>query len=513
MPCKETQVYWHELPTPHPPWKTAEEMRLCVLESRRATAQEGRRAWHGGGSAASPSRVMAPRALLTRAQISNRSTHLRMSSTLRVERPALYKGVVAEPHATPLRVVNLIMEHLQQRLVTVNEAAEVVERVALHFSTLTQSSQCPPAGKSGGQSARPRRSRSARVMESVLSQTQTQDNVRGGHASSQSTATVGGAAAASLSLALHDSLVLSAIEEFCDARGLVFRRLTKTDLHGMRHRISTVEAVPHRRVVLLADRSDPVFAVMFGMSRRTTPEPFVVATLALDGKTPASLRRYQKEETRVTQLFCMAPAPVPWRRAVKNISISTLRDEFAVASIEVDGGEMEGPYHRSRSDALDAGTGAAPSSRKRRRNDSVELIGAEEEEEEEEDAGAISEHANDGEVNMVNGSAASAASVLLSTTCVPLEHRCLGKVPLFSSPSGVSDDDDAAVSRGLATPSPSSPPVDVEDPLLRLPRSEGATQRRNPRHRVWYYRLLPRSASDYTLRLHTDAAGEEQPSH
>ncbi|CAJ1993128.1 class I transcription factor A subunit 2 [Leishmania donovani] len=514
MPAKETQVYWHDLPAPRPPWRNAEELKQCVLESKRIAAQMARQQWRSVCGAVPALQSSIPRALLSRAEQVSRAERLRDRATRHIERPVLFRRVVPEPHATPLQVVNLIMEHLRQRPVLTAEAAEVAERVTLHFKMLTQSSQ----HRREGGASRPRCNRGGAgprgggtATESVLSQVQEQDDTRLGLTSSQ--ATIGGTAG-SLSMALQDSLLLDTVAEFCAARELVFRRLSRADLRDMRHRVSSVEAVPYRRVVVLADRHDPIFAVLFGVSRQVTPEPFVVSALQLDGKTPESIARYRKTEAPVTQVFCMAPAPVPWRRITTNISVSTLRDEFVVAVIERDedeetaGADKNGDQvltHRSGAKrGRTAVTSAAARPRKMQRQRLVDLLGGDEEEEGE--MGLVSDAGEDGDAEaavILNPAATPTVVSSSATERVPLERRWLGSAPLFSGTTQLAETAPGEVAVELAGPTRGA-----YDPLLNLPRSEGAARRRGSLQRAWYRRLLPKGADDFMARMHTYQANE-----
>ncbi|KAG5467441.1 hypothetical protein CUR178_01084 [Leishmania enriettii] len=516
MPTKKTQVYWHDLPTPRPPWRNAEELKQCVLESRRVTAQIEQQRWRHVRGDASFLRASVPRVLPSRVRLAGRADRMRHRATRQIECPAVFRRVVPEPHATPLQVVNLIMEHLRQRPVLSAEAVEVVERVTLHFNTLTQSSQRPVAGRSAGGGSQPpcsdgcAGSRDLGVATaSVLSQVQQQDGARVVLTPSQATVGASGGTVGSLSMALQDSLLLDTVAEFCAARGLVFRRLSRADLRGMHHRISSVEAVPHRRVVLLADRHDPIFAVLFGVSRQVTPEPFVVSALQLDGKTPESMQRYRKAEASVTQVFCMAPAPVPWRRITRNISVSTLRDEFAVAVVELDGSEESAGADKFdygfSSDGIAKKRRCAPATsvnaplRRAKRQRTVDLLGGDEEEMEYE-RDFLSAAGTDGHEEATIILEPEVTSSLKSSSGaerVPLERRWLESAPLFPAAAQRAE----ASARGVAT-EPTDLANQEDDPLLTLPRSEGAARRRGSHHRVWYRRLLPKSSGDFIARMH-----------
>ncbi|GET92832.1 hypothetical protein, conserved [Leishmania tarentolae] len=517
MPTKETQVYWHGLPTPRPPWRNAEELKQCVLESKRVSAQMARHQWRSVCGAVPSLEKSISRALPSRVEQITRAERLRDLATRHIERPVMFRRVVPEPHATPLQVVNLIMEHLRQRPVLLAEAAEVAERVTLHFNMLTQSSQRPQEGvasrlRCNRGAAGSRGARSA--TESVLSQVQRQDDTRLGLTSSQATMGTGGGTAGSLSLALQDSLLLDTVAEFCAVRGLVFRRLSRSDLRNMRHRVSSVEAVPHRRVVVLADRDAPIFAVLFGVSRQVTPEPFVVSALQLQGKAPESIPRYRKAEAPATQVFCMAPAPVPWRRITTNISVSTLRDEFVVAVIELDEAEDtadadkngEVPTHRTgiKRDRAAATKGdVRPRNVQRQRP--VNLLGGDEEEEEGE-MDLISDAGEEGDVEaavILTPEATPAVPSFSDTERVPLERRWLGSTPLFSGTPQLAEAALGEVARELVDPT-----VGPSDPLLNLPRSEGVARRRGSLHRVWYRRLLPKGFEDFMAHMHTDQVDE-----
>ncbi|KAG5466896.1 hypothetical protein LSCM1_01073 [Leishmania martiniquensis] len=517
MPTKETQVYWHDLPTPWPPWRNAEELKQCILASRRASAQMAQQHWRNVHGDASSPRSSFPRVQPSRAKQGSLADRMRERATRHIERPVVFRRVVPEPHATPLLVVNLIMEHLGQRPVLAEEAAEVVDRVTQHFNTLTQSSQRALGDRLGGGSSSPQSSRGGAgsrkrgmAAESVLSQVQQQDDARVGSAPSQSTFGASGGTAGPLSIALQDSLLLDTVAEFCAARGLVFRRLSRADLRGMRYRVSSVEAVPRRRVVVLADRHDPVFAVLFGVSRHVTPEPFVVSVLKLEGKTPESMQRYRKAEAPVTQVFCMAPAPVPWRRITRSISVSTLRDEFVVAVVELDAneeaataGESEGEVsshgnRRKRRCASVAGVNAPP--QKVQRQQTVQLLGGDEDEMEDE-PGFLSAADTDG-----HDEADSAVTPSFASEKVPLERRWLNSAPLFPGTSRLAEASTGEVMTELIGST-----NQVEDPLLTLPRSEGAERRRGSHHRVWYRRLLPKSSGDFMARMHTYQAEEPRP--
>ncbi|SYZ69594.1 class_I_transcription_factor_A [Leishmania braziliensis MHOM/BR/75/M2904] len=510
MPTKETQVYWHDLPTPRPPWRNAGELKQCILESRRIASQMAQKQWSSVRSATSRPQRSIPRVPRSRAEQADR-TDQRGRATRRIERPALLRQVVPEPHATPLQVVNLIMEHLRQRPVLAAEAAEVAQRVTLHFNMLTQSSQQPPVGEA----SLPRCSqgdagfRGARAAtESVLSQVQQQDGARLGLTSSQATIGASGGAAESLSMALQDSLLLDTVAEFCAARSLAFRRLSRSDLWGMRHRVSSVEAVPHRRVVVLADRYDPIFAVFFAVSRQVTPEPFVVSTLQLDGKTVESIPRYRKAEAPATQVFCMAPAPVPWRRITTNISVSTLRDEFVVAVIELDetkettlAVEDGGMGPRS---GMKRGSGAVTSAnappRKMRRQRSVNLLGDDIEEKREVEQVLMfdpGDNSNGETAIILNPEADQPSPSSFSLEKAPLERRWLDSAPLFSDRAQLAEQAPREMAAELWRPTSGA-----YDPLLNLPRSEGAARRRRS-HRVWYHRLLPKDSNDFMARMHT----------
>lgn len=517
MPIKETQVYWHDLPTPRPPWRNVEELKQCVLESKRIAAQMARQQWRSVCGSVPALQSSIPRALPSRAEQVSRAERLRDRATRHIERPVLFRRVVPEPHATPLQVVNLIMEHLRQRPVLTAEAAEVAERVTLHFNMLTQSSQ----HRREGGASRPRCNRRGAgpraggvATESVLSQVQHQDDARLGLTSSQATIGTSGGTAGSLTMALQDSLLLDTVAEFCAARGLVFRRLSRADLRGMRHRVSSVEVVPYRRVVVLADRHDPIFAVLFGVSRQVTPEPFVVSALQLDGKTPESIPRYRKAEAPVTQVFCMAPAPVPWRRITTNISVSTLRDEFVVAVIELDEAEETADADRNRDQVSThrsgakrgrtGGTGATALPRKMQRQLPVDLLGGDEEEEGE--MGLVSDAGEDGDAEaaiILNPAATPTVASSSATERVPLERRWLGSAPLFSGTTQLAETAPGEVAVEMVDPTRGA-----YDPLLNLPRSEGAARRRGSLQRAWYRRLLPKGSDDFMARMHTYQADE-----
>ncbi|KAG5466354.1 hypothetical protein LSCM4_01503 [Leishmania orientalis] len=516
MPTKNTQVYWHDLPTPRPPWRNAEELKQCVLESRRVAAQIEQQRWRNVRGDASSLRTSIPRVLQSRARLAGRADRMRHRATRHIEYPVVFRRIVPEPHATPLQVVNLIMEHLRQRPVLSAEAAEVVERVTLHFNTLTQS-QRPVVGRSAGGGSRLPCSDGCAgsrdlgvVTASVLSQVQQQNDARVGLTPSQATIGASGGTVGSLSMALQDSLLLDTVAEFCAARGLAFRRLSRADLRGMHHRISSVEAVPHRRVVLLADRHDPIFAVLFGVSRQVTPEPFVVSALQLDGKTPKSMQRYRKAEAPVTQVFCMAPAPVPWRRITRNISVSTLRDEFVVAVVELDGSEEAAGAEefddgfwsdgsRKKRRCAPAPSANAPPRRAKRQR-TVDLLGVDEEEmEDERDFLSAAGTDGHGEATIIlNPEDTSSLKASSDAEQVPLERRWLESAPLFPGAAQRAE----ASARGVATEL-TDMANDEDDPLLTLPRSEGTARRRGSHHRVWYRRLLPKGSGDFMARMHT----------
>lgn len=508
-------MHWYDLPTPRPPWRNAEELRQCVLESKRIAAQMARQQWRSvcGVVPVLPSSI--PRAIPSRAEQVSRAERLRGRATRDIERPVLFRRVVPEPHATPLQVVNLIMEHLRQRPVLTAEAAEVTERVTLHFSMLTQSSQ----QREEGGASRPRCNRGgagSRVgggaTESILSQVTQQDATRLALTSSQATIGASGGTAGSLSMALQDSLLLDTVAEFCAVRGLVFRRLSRAHLRDMRHRVSSVEAVPHRRVVVLADRHDPIFAVLFGVSRQVMPEPYVVSALQLDGKTPESIPRYRKAEAPVTQVFCMAPAPVPWRRITTNISVSTLRDEFVVAVIELDeagetadadkNGDQVSTHRSGAKRGRTAATSEAALPRRMQRQRPVDLLGGDEEEGE---MGLVSDAGEDGddEAAILNPAATPTVPSSSATERVPLERRWLASAPLFSGMTQLAETAPGEVALELVDPTRGA-----YDPLLNLPRSEGAARRRGSLQRVWYRRLLPKGSADFMARMHTYQADE-----
>ncbi|KAG5492735.1 hypothetical protein JKF63_01315 [Porcisia hertigi] len=520
MPTKDTQVYWYDLPTPKSPWRNAEELKQWLLASKRVTTQMTQHQWRNGCVAVQPPQIPARRALESRTEKPNRADRMRDRVTWQIERPLVFRRVVPEPHATPLQVVNLIMEHLKQRPVLLAEAAEVAERVTFHFNTLTQSSQVHSMPAPEGAVSRARRGRrgagsfgGASATESVLSQVQQYDDMRPGPSYSQATNGAGGNTVGSLSVVLQDSLLLDTMAEFCAARKLTLRRLSRADLRAMRYRVSSLETVPHRRVVMLADRHDPVFVVLFGVSRQVTPEPFVVSALQMDGKTPESVPRYRKAKAPLTQLFCMAPAPVPWRRITTNISVSTLRDEFVVAVIELSdseetadaGSNRKGKSPHRSGEKLDCAADDSADSppHKMQRQEPVDLLGDDREESLCNQGPDANAGGGGNEAPIIPSPEASANSPRSSSPeSLPLERRWLDSAPLFPNTARLAETAPLNLRAELMDSSNG-----VCDPLLSLPRLEGATRRRGSFHRAWYRRLLSKASGDSLARMclfHTD---------
>lgn len=498
MPTQETQVYWYDVPTPKAPWRSPEELQRCVQESKELMAQQVQQRWHSEHDTnfAATHRSNRTPVLRPRSRLLAAARHRRALAAKRLEEPAVAQGVVPEPDATPLRVVNLIMEHLHQRPVLHAEAAEVVENVAQHFAVLTQPSQRAPANPfdDAGHNSPHRRRRRDTAVESLLSQLQ-QDEGPSGPSASQATAGVAGA----LSAALQDSLLLDALGAFCAARGLAFQRLTRAELRGMQYRVTSLEAVPHRRVVVLADRFDYSFVVLFGVERRKTPELFVRRALERADHKASWARRYARPAARLTQVFCMAPAPMPWRRVARNMSINALRDEFVVAVIEV---RDDADADTVTEDERDAQDTAPP----RKRQRATELLGAEDESvttagsRGRTSQGSVSDGGRDsasadlwpssrGASRLRGGAAVDPAAPESS-----LDVRWLSRQPLFTRTATTANTVGTPLhgswvgrgGEGTAAAASAAP-----DPLLSLPRADATTHRRGSRRlALWYRRLL-----------------------
>ncbi|KPI86085.1 hypothetical protein ABL78_4846 [Leptomonas seymouri] len=507
MPTQGTQVYWHQLPEKQPPWRNAAELRTCIQESKHAAVSIQQTSWSG----ASHREKKRLRLLTEHEKTLREAKRQRHAIVQQLENPHIYRGVVPELSATPLRVVNLIMSHLGQPNVSFEEADAVVDNVIMNYNALTQQSQSQAGvmlggGEGGaqpqrihGESAPTRRSRGpphrtdpdAAATASVLSQTQP--------TSSQTP----GARGAGLATDMQNSLLLDVVGELCESRALCFKRLSRADLGSMKWQVTSVDAVPHRRVVLLADRRDPYFVVLFGLSRGVTPEPYVVAALKEDGRTPDSLQRYSRTEIPYTQVFCVAPAPVPWRRVWKNVSVSAYRNEFAVAVVEVDTVEAGKSDHEACAEPKDcraagggrvsfAANGSKHLSPSHSGNGSVSplsqhsrsrvaLLGADEEDD-------LLRPAHPTLAHPVDPPRPTAlTSLLAATSKTTLESKWISGAPMFEK-----DELSMSRSRLYDGGAVACEEVGYLDPLQRLPRTDARDRASNAKLRVWYRRLLPR---------------------
>ena len=531
MPTEGTQVYWHDLPEKLPPWRDAAELRACIQESKQVATSILQPPWDDAGQR--PRK--RPHLLTEHKKVLMEAKRQRTAVVRQLENPRIYRGVVPEPNATPLRVVNLIMTHLGQPAVSYDEANAAVEKVMTYYNTLTQPSQSQAALNDRGSSpstsspGRHRRSKSRRkdpvalATTSVLSQTQS-TNVFGGAPPARSTALSASSQTANhgrrgtgLATELQNSLLLDVVDELGGARALRFKRLSRTDLGDMKWQVTSVEVVPHRRVVLLADRRDPYFVVLFGVPRGVKPEPFVVRALREDGRTPDSLRRYRRTEMPYTQVFCVAPAPVPWRRVWKNISVSAFRNEFAAAVVEVEATEEK---EEERAHADDGGRGASTDaersterkggrtsfangvaahaslishsrvSPRQRAQRAVDLLGAGEEDDEDDTADQewLLRPAPGQSAPSPSAERQSSVSDVTAQKAA-MESRWINEAPMFE------EDDVSAVHNPCSYDGLGNGDVAAAgqlDPLQRLPRTDARDRLANAKLRVWYRRLLTR---------------------
>ncbi|KPA86345.1 putative class I transcription factor A subunit 2 [Leptomonas pyrrhocoris] len=524
MPTQGSQVYWHQLPEKTPPWRNAAELRTCIQESRQAATSILQAAWDGQHH----SGRKRPRLLSEHERRLQAAKQRRRAIVQQLEDPHIHRGVVPEPHATPLRVVNLIMEHLGQPIVSHAEADAAVDKIVTNYNALTQQSQSQAGLRMGGRDGRTaeshqnsdggaptRRSRRrqrrldpvAAASKSVLSQTQPTDTLHGTQPTSSQNPRRHGVG---LATDMQNSLLLDVVCELCGPRALRFKRLSRADLGSMNWRVTSVEAVPHRRVVLLADRRDPYFAVLFGLARGVTPEPYVVATLQQDGRTPDSLPRYSRTEVPFTQVVCVAPAPVPWRRVWKNISVSAFRNEFAAAVVEVETEESDKGSRGASADAHNVkgssdirasfANSKAPhrSSHNNNHRDGslseqqlprgVTLLGDDgEDDDDAEDELLPPTAATAAHPSHVSGSTGPTSPLDITKTTT-MESKWINTAPMFEKLAPLMVHSSSLYGYGNMTDEDGG----QLDPLQRLPRTEARDRMANAKLRVWYRRLLPR---------------------
>lgn len=474
MPTQETQVYWHELPVKISPWNTEADLRASMQASREAAEAhqretEARQAAAVGGLQLTASPLETQRNVRLRLPQKKRTQRTlrasRQKATRHIEQPFNCHNVVAEPHATSLDVLNLIMQHMRQPTISLASFREAIESVSLNFMSLTQQTQQsqsthPANGPAEETPGHHRRRRDRPAASSVLSQSQhtAGDGGTQPHTAAASSQNQRGAG---LMVQVRRSLTLDVIETVCSANhALRFTRLSQAKLAIKQRRVGSRDLEAHRRVVVLADPSEPIFAVMFEVKLATQTEPFVEATLRVDGRSPEVLQRYTREPRRCTEVFVMAHAPTPWRCLFDSVSISTIHNDFAVGVIELVADEEDGASRPQPSEA-----DPLQPSRKRHAED---LLGAGPEEED--------------FSRPRQAKAAADAEASLPSAVKPVEWLMSYPDPIFKQDTAATGTEgDVAGVRDL-----------VEDPLQDLPRQADQRLLNPSMHRVWYRRLLTR---------------------
>nr|CCC93110.1 conserved hypothetical protein [Trypanosoma congolense IL3000] len=231
-----TQVYWHDLPDAPPPWKDEKEYDTMWRLSRSVK-----------GCVSGPDQMTRPpreEVLLFRSRIRHKPKSV-----------ARYRGIVLERYLGPLLGVNMVMRELGVAPVTEQEARDVVDVITEKYNQMTKLSL----------------SQASQGKKNASTCQEGATNLQG-------------------------PPLLGAVKMFCKARNLSVSSVSKEHIKKKK-RISYLDLVPRKCVIMVFDPSKPHFVCAIGLPGR--------------GK---------KSKEKVDCMLLLAPTanPVPWRCVVKS---------------------------------------------------------------------------------------------------------------------------------------------------------------------------------------------------
>ncbi|CCW69487.1 unnamed protein product [Phytomonas sp. Hart1] len=286
----------------------------------------------------------------TRPSLEERRRRMRLRYDLASR--SLSWGLVVEPYLTPLMAVNIVLGELGAAPITSDEARVAIDRVVNYYAREVRSpSPCEGARrrrrKEKGEGEQGVVPSSQGSILSTLNASQVMTTQRRGEWESRAAI-------------LQDALLVEVLRELCASprRGCALKvsRMPDREVRRMRgkRRLGLIDVLPQRRAVLLADRCDPSFALIYGVvggPPRTAKSRFHMSNSTFSNNADEHPNDVSDGITYM-QVLAVAHHPVPWRRIIKTHFPSFSAKELAVAFIEkvdkVNDGEAENAVVPSR---------------------------------------------------------------------------------------------------------------------------------------------------------------------